>query len=251
MAELHAIELPKELDSYGPAALAGVRAAGLVATLVELVISARTGARTSSAFATRSRETARKILSRHGVEVTCSGPLPKGPVVVVANHLTYLDPLVVSSLVPCRSIAKGETRSWPLVGPGMEGLGVIFVRRGDAHSGAIALRRALRVLATGISVLNFPEGTTSDGRSVGSFQRGAFGLAAIARVPIVPARIVYDTDLAPWFGGQTFVPHYAKLARVRRVGARVCFGDPIEAHPMDDPATIAGRARQVISAFRP
>jgi len=92
--------------------------------------------------------------------------------------------------------------------------------------------------------------TTSDGRDVGPFLRGAFGLACIAGAPIVPARIGYDSDLAPWFGGRTFLPHYARLARVPRLRAGVCFGDPIEVRPTDDPLAVAARAREVIAGLR-
>jgi 1-acyl-sn-glycerol-3-phosphate acyltransferase len=250
MAGLRALDFSYDPDSFGTTALAAMRAAGLVATLTELVVRARGGERSAAAFAERARRTAQKILDGHGVDVAAAGTVPRGPAVVVANHLTYLDPLVVSSLLPCLSIAKGETRGWPLIGPGLEGLGVIFVRRGDASSGAVALRRAHRALRSGTAVLNFPEGTTSDGRDVGPFLRGAFGLARIAGVPIVPARIGYDSDFAPWFGGRTFVPHYAKLARVPRLRASVCFGDPIQVHPSDESLGVAARARDVIAGLR-
>jgi 1-acyl-sn-glycerol-3-phosphate acyltransferase len=250
MSGLRALALSYDEDSFGTAALAAMRAAGLVATLAELVMVARRGERSAAVFAERARKTAQKILDGHGVEVAAAGAIPRGPVVVVANHLTYLDPLVVSSLLPCLAIAKGETRKWPLIGPGLEGLGVIFVRRGDPHSGAVALRCAHRALRAGTPVLNFPEGTTSDGRDVGPFLRGAFGLARIAGVPVVPARVAYDSDHAPWYGGRTFVPHYARLARVPRLRASVCFGDPIEVRLNDDPLTAAARVRDVIAGLR-
>jgi len=224
-----------------PEARATLRAAGLLATITRLCLEARLGATSASAYAARAQRTARRILDGHGVAVTAK--------VVVANHVGYLDPLVISSLLPCLSIAKGETRGWPLIGPGLSGLGVLFVRRGDAHSGAVAMRRALRALGSGTAVLNFPEGTTSDGRRVGPFRRGIFGLARLAGVAVVPAFIEYGDDRVPWFGGQTFAPHYARLARVRRVEARVRFGDPIVSHGSDDAEGIARRARAVVSAL--
>jgi 1-acyl-sn-glycerol-3-phosphate acyltransferase len=144
-----------------------------------------------------------------------------------------MDPLVVSAAAPCVSIAKGETADWPLIGRGLRALGVLFVRRGDAHSGAVTLRRALRALRRGAAVLNFPEGTTSDGRHVGDFRRGIFGLATLAGVPVVPTRIVYSNESAHWYGGQSFLPHYWKLAGVPRLIARVFFGDELAAPHRD------------------
>src|SRR5258708_20925617 len=90
------------------------RALGLVGTIARVLVEARIGASSASALAERAQRTARTILAAHGIDVSSSGSAPRGPVVVVANHVSYLDPLVVSSLVPCISIAKDEAQSWPL-----------------------------------------------------------------------------------------------------------------------------------------
>jgi 1-acyl-sn-glycerol-3-phosphate acyltransferase len=227
----------------------GSRAAGLVAIVAELLLEARLSAGSTIAFADRAQRTAQRLLDRHGVKVDAIGHRPMGRAVIVTNHVSYLDPLVVSSIVPCLSIAKGETRRWPLIGAALEGLGVLFVRRGDPYSGATTLRKAMRALEDGAAILNFPEGTTSDGRSLGPFLRGAFGLALLAGVPLVPARIAYDDAGVPWFGGAAFVPHYGSLARVPRVTARVRFGAPMTLAPGDDPARVASRAHAIIAAM--
>jgi 1-acyl-sn-glycerol-3-phosphate acyltransferase len=233
---------------------AAVRAFGLAAIVARLVVVARAvGAPSPGAFAERAQRTARAILALHGVDVRTSGCPPAGPVILVANHVSYLDPLVVSSVVPCISIAKGETAQWPLIGRGLQALGVVFVRRGDAHNGAVALRRAWRALRAGAPVLNFPEGTTSDGRDVGSFRRGCFGLARLAGVPVVPTRIVYEDERVPWYGGQTFMPHYWRVARVPSVVARVCFGEALSAREVaaavDRDEAFACLARAAVAAL--
>jgi 1-acyl-sn-glycerol-3-phosphate acyltransferase len=215
-----------------PRAISGARAAlracRLAAIVSRLVILGRAERGVSPVgFAHRAQRTANAILDAHGVRVTVSGRVPGAPALIVANHLSYLDPLVVASVAPCVSIAKTETVDWPLIGAGLRALGVVFVRRADPYSGAVALRRAGRALRDGASVLNFPEGTTCDGSEVGSFRRGVFGLARLAGKPIVPARISYGDDRVPWYGGETFVPHYAKVAGLLRVTARVSFGEPL------------------------
>jgi 1-acyl-sn-glycerol-3-phosphate acyltransferase len=226
------------------------KAIGLAGEVTRLVVEAEMETATShSGLARRAMRTARTILHVHGVDVRAVGREPHGPCVLVVNHLSYLDPLVVCSLLPCIAIAKGETRAWPLIGRGLAALGVIFVQRGDAASGATALRRARRALAAGATVLNFPEGTTSDGRGVGPFKRGIFGLARLAGVPVVPARVVYDDDRVPWFGGQTFAPHYWRLAGVAQVGAVVRFGAPLVTEPSEDAAALAARARGAVGAL--
>ncbi len=227
------------------------RAIGLAGAVTRLVVEAEMEREVTTVdLAWRAMRTARTILDVHGVDVRTDGPHPRGACIVVANHLSYLDPLLVSAVTPCISIAKGETRAWPLIGRGLKALGVIFVQRGDPHSGASAIRRAWRALRAGASVLNFPEGTTSDGRDVGPFKRGIFGLALLADVPIVPARITYSDDRAPWTGGETFAPHYWRLAGVSRLEARVRFGQAVRACRPERALDLAQRARDAVAELR-
>lgn len=228
--------------------MAVAKAIGLAGAVTRLVVEAEMEAQvTPRDLARRAMRTARTILHVHGVDVLTRGPEPRGPCIVVADHLSYIDPLVVAAVTPCVAIAKGETRGWPLIGRGLKALGVIFVQRGDPYSGASAIRAAWSALRAGATVLNFPEGTTSDGREVGPFQRGIFGLALLAGVPVVPARVSYDDVRVPWFGGETFAPHYWRLAGAARVGARVWFGDPLRVHGRDRADDLARRAHDAIT----
>jgi len=238
------------LDEGSPALRAARRGASLVGIIGRLLATASSeGPVKSTVYAERATRTARTILRVHGVDVRTSGPVPEGPFIVASNHVSYLDPLLVSAVVPCISIAKGETAAWPLVGPGLRALGVVFVRRGDPYSGARALRHAWRAVKGGVSVLNFPEGTTSDGRSVGPFRRGVFGLAALSETRILPVRIAFDDERVPWFGGSTFAPHYWKLSGVERVTAHVRIGRVVEAHRGDDARTLAKRAHDIVAGL--
>jgi 1-acyl-sn-glycerol-3-phosphate acyltransferase len=224
------------------------RAIGLAGAVTRLVVEAEmeTGV-TPRDLARRAMRTARTILHVHGVDVRTEGPPPHGACIVVANHLSYIDPLIVASVAPCIAIAKGETRGWPLIGRGLKALGVIFVQRGDPYSGAAAIRSAWRALRAGATVLNFPEGTTTDGSELAPFRRGIFGLALLAGVPLVPARVTYDDHRVPWVGAEPFAPHYWRLAGVSRVRARVHFGDAMTAHAAERAGELAGRAREAIA----
>jgi lyso-ornithine lipid O-acyltransferase len=226
------------------------RAAGLVVTTATLVVEGHVDRDASAAaIARRAERTARRLLTIHGVTVTAAGETPRAPAVLVTNHVSYLDPLVVAAVAPCIAIAKGEAERWPLIGAGLRALGVVFVQRGDAHSGAVALRRARRALEGGAIVLNFPEGTTGTGGAVAPFRRGIFGLARMAGVPVVPAHVSYDDDRVPWIGGQAFAPHYWRLSRTARIGARVRFGEPWTVGACDDPGAVAARARAAVIAL--
>jgi lyso-ornithine lipid O-acyltransferase len=164
----------------------------------------------------------------HGIDIEVQGALPKSPCVVVSNHLGYIDPVVLCSLIPCSPIAKAEIKNWAFVGAALERLNVSFVQRGNPASGARVLLRSLRALRAGVSVLNFPEGTTTRG-GLGPFHLGAFWLARRAGLPIVPIGMEFEDDSLCWVGDEAFLPHYAKLwwsSGRRRV--RVCVGQPLE-----------------------
>jgi 1-acyl-sn-glycerol-3-phosphate acyltransferase len=156
------------------------------------------------------RELCRRLSALHGFDVRQSGELPSSPCVLVCNHLGYIDPVVLCGLLPLSPIAKQELASWPGAGRVLARSNVIFVRRGDPYSGARALRRALRALESGVSVLNFPEGTTTSGRLL-PFHRGAFWLARRAGVRVVPVSMRLADPSLCWIDDQAFLPHYCRL----------------------------------------
>ncbi|MEW6272802.1 MAG: lysophospholipid acyltransferase family protein [Thermodesulfobacteriota bacterium] len=165
-----------------------------------------------------------RLCAQNGMRIAVSGPIPRGPVVLTANHVGYLDPVAVGSIVPCIPVAKREVERWPLIGRVGREHGVLFVRRGDAASGARALRVGQRVLAARVSLLNFPEGTTTTGETVLPFRRGVFGLARIADVPVVPVALSCDDAALTWTGDDPFLPHFVRTLARREIVLRVRFG---------------------------
>jgi 1-acyl-sn-glycerol-3-phosphate acyltransferase len=192
----------------------------------------------------------RQLTAIHGIQVAVEGAPPERPAVVVCNHLSYLDPVILGSLLPCAPIAKEELADWPGFGPAARRSGVIFVRRGDPWSGARALLKATRALRQGVSVLAFPEGTTTAGEMVLRFRWGVFGLARRLGVPVVPVRLDFDDPRLAWVGGQLFLPHYLRTAARPASRARVRFLDPIFPSPCDEPRLLAAHARQLIHRAR-
>jgi 1-acyl-sn-glycerol-3-phosphate acyltransferase len=179
----------------------------------------------------------------HGFEAHASGILPEAPAIYVANHRSYVDALVLASLFPSMPLAKGEVASWPIIGTSARSLGVVFVRRGDAHSGACALRQAWRGLDAGVSVLGFPEGTTSSSNDLLPFRRGLFGLARLAGAPVVPVSISYAEAGVDWVGDEWFLPHYFRTAMRKRTTALVRFGQALSPYAAGSPEDLAHLTR--------
>jgi 1-acyl-sn-glycerol-3-phosphate acyltransferase len=172
-------------------------------------------------------DVARELARVHGIQVTLSGALPDTPSIVVSNHISYIDPVVVGSLLPCAPIAKDEVVRWPVVGAPLERMGVIFVRRGNVHHSARALLRALHALEAGVSVLNFPEGTTSRDQLL-PFKYGIFGVARLTRLPVVPLALRFESPEMCWVGGELFLPHYLRATARTRVRVHVTVGKAID-----------------------
>jgi 1-acyl-sn-glycerol-3-phosphate acyltransferase len=113
-----------------------------------------------------------------------------GPFVVVANHQSILDILLLSRAPrEMKWIAKEELFRIPWVGWMLRMSGDIPIRRGDAESGGEALARARAYLARGMSVMLFPEGTRSKTGRLLPFKSGAFRLAAETGVPVLPVAL--------------------------------------------------------------
>jgi 1-acyl-sn-glycerol-3-phosphate acyltransferase len=190
------------------------------------------------------RETCCRLCDLHGFAIELEGALLNRPAIYVANHSSYIDPVVLGSVIACVPIAKAEIGGWPLFGATAQALGTLFVQRGDAWSGARALRGSLRALASGLPVLGFPEGTTSRDEVL-PFHRGLFGIARRAGVPIVPLALGYDDPRVAWVGAEWFLPHYLRTAMRPITRAWVRAGDPIT--PLSSPEETARLARARIA----
>ena len=177
--------------------------------------------------AERLRTACAEIARIHELRLGVRGAFPTRPVVIVTNHVGYLDAIAVAAVLPVAPIAKREVAAWPMIGTAASQLGVIFVERDAPASRVRALVQARAALAAGVSVLNFPEGTTTDGTQLLPFARGIFGLARLAGVPVVPVAIRCSPELA-WFGGASFVPHYIRTTKLAAPEIRLEVGTAIE-----------------------
>jgi 1-acyl-sn-glycerol-3-phosphate acyltransferase len=117
--------------------------------------------------------------------------LPMEPVVMVVNHSSYVDGLLLQAVLPTRYafVIKKEMSRVPLAGWLLRRLGAEFVDRFNRHSGAMDARRLLRTANTGTSLVFFPEGTFTGKPGLARFHGGAFAIAARTKVAVVPVVI--------------------------------------------------------------
>src|SRR6185369_10489209 len=113
---------------------------------------------------------ARLILWLLAVRVEASGAPPRPPFLLVANHLSYLDVLVLASRLPSVFVSKAEVRRWPLLGPICTALGTIYIDRGQRRDIPRVMAEIEAALDSGLGVVFFPEGTSSKGETVAPFK---------------------------------------------------------------------------------
>ena len=208
--------------------------------LLRLLVFARN--RTITGRAEWLQDTCRRIGRAIGLEVHVDGhDIARG--LLVSNHLSYLDVIVIGALHPCAFLSKAEVRSWPAIGWAARAAGTLFVRRESRADIARAADSISRLIESGGSVMVFPEGTSTDGSRVLPFHPGVFDSVAGSAAFITPIRIAYrlrDGDPAEdvcYWRDMTFVPHFLRLLSKERVIAKVRIGKPVPA--LDDRKSLA------------
>jgi 1-acyl-sn-glycerol-3-phosphate acyltransferase len=155
-------------------------------------------------------------------------PLPPG--LVVSNHLSYLDILAFGSIGPCVFVSKREVACWPLVGLFARAAGTIFIDR-HRRSDLVRVNALIeRALDAGVTVVLFPEGTSSDGCGILPLKPSALEPVAATRHPVTAAAVAYGlwdgsvADEVCYWREMTFLPHFLNLLTKRHVVARIGFG---------------------------
>lgn len=147
-------------------------------------------------------------------QVVPSGP---GGELLVANHVSWLDPLVIAATTPCRALAKSEIAGWPMIHSLAVGGGAIFIDRERLSKLPGTVREIADALRAGQSVAAFPEGTTWCGRGTGPFRPAVFQAAIDAGAPVRPVALRFRDRKGGLATGPAFVGDDTLLASLGRV----------------------------------
>ena len=197
-------------------------------TVLRLKVSAKLRGRCPHVATRHGHAWARRMVSLLGVRVEVHGSPPSGPVLLLANHRSYVDIAALLAQRPCAFLAKAEIEEWPLLGAAARATHTVFVRREDKASRRAARAGALALLQRGVAFAAFPEGTTSRGPGALPFFPGLFELAAKQRIPVVPVAIEYASRDDAWVGDDGFIPHFWGCFRKRRVELALAFGPVLQ-----------------------
>lgn len=154
------------------------------------------------------------------------------PLLLVANHVSWVDALIIQSIQPSIFVAKSEVQKWPVIGSIATACGVIFVDRGSPSSARRMVDDVSSALHHGYCVAGFPEGTSSEGSSVNLFHANIFEAAINHHTHVQPIAIRYTNPQtgalckkAAFIGDIGFVESLHQVMTSRGIVAKVHVGD--------------------------
>jgi 1-acyl-sn-glycerol-3-phosphate acyltransferase len=195
-----------------------------------------------------------------GIRISVQGaPSSRRPLLIVANHTSWLDIVIISSFLPVVFVAQHEVASWPIFGWLAKLQRSIFVNRGRRHEVHATIDRIAETLAAGDVVGIFPEGTSTDGTDVLPFRSALIGAVGetlrrteqFSTVFIQPVSLAYvgpNRQFAVWAreNHTPFIPHLLQVIRCRRIEAALAFGDPVAADKNSDRKALARRLQGAV-----
>lgn len=135
---------------------------------------------------------ASRVLAVLNVRLEVRGQPPaQGPVLLVANHVSWLDIVVMHAAGYCRFVSKADVRHWPLIGRLAEGAGTLFIERESRRDALRVVHHMADSLRAGDVLAVFPEGTTSNGIALLPFHANLLQAAIAAESPVQPVALTY------------------------------------------------------------
>lgn len=193
------------------------------------------------------------VARRVGVRVTLFGEPAGDGVLMVANHISWLDIALLGGYARPRFLSKQEVRHWPVIGWLADKSGTLFITRGKAGAAAQASATILQALQGGRAVLLFPEGTTTTGNDVRTFHARLLAPALDVGVRVQPVALRYPGSdglthpLVPYVDQQSLWDNLQGLLGEQEIRAEIHFLPPLETAGLDR-KTLAARCEQQVRA---
>ncbi|MDD2713088.1 MAG: lysophospholipid acyltransferase family protein [Simplicispira sp.] len=147
------------------------------------------------------------LLGHLGIALQVRGPLPLlGPVLLVANHLSWLDIVVMHAARHCRFVSKSDVQDWPLIGTLATAAGTLYIERRVRRDARRVVQQMAQALRERDVLAVFPEGTTGDGTVLLPFHANLLQAALDANAPVQPVGLRF-VDAAS--GAPSTAPVYA------------------------------------------
>ncbi len=172
------------------------------------------------------------------IRITTKGKVTKKePVVFVSNHMSYLDIMVLGAVLPGSFVSKADVRKWPIIGWIATLTGTVYVNRKKSEAGN-HMQSLEEAIDSGKNLILFPEGTTSEGKTVMPFKSSLFKIAELKSLTVQPVTLNYthinglpiqanERLKIAWIGDMELTPHMKELFNLGIIRAEVKIHDPI------------------------
>ena len=212
---------------------------------------------TSSQKEERIQVWALTLLARLAIKLIVIGQPPThGPVLLAANHISWLDIVVMHAARYCRFVSKADVKHWPLIGTLATGAGTLFIERESRRDAMRVVHHMAERLSAGDVLAIFPEGTTSNGVDLLPFHANLFQAAIAANVPVLPVALRFvDTgsgahSLAPcYIDDDTLLGSIWRTLCTPGIAAVVTFGE-LQSHSGRDRREWAAAVQATIAGLR-
>ena len=176
-----------------------------------------------------------------GIALVVKGnPALNGPLLLVANHMSWLDITALHAARFCRFVSKADIKKWPFIGQLASGIGTLFIERESRRDAMRVVQHMTASLNAGDVLGVFPEGTTSDGAGLLAFHANLFQAAIAANAPIQPVALQFiDTttgqrSTAPCYvGDDTLAQSVWRTLTTPNIAVLIHFGEPQNAEGRD------------------
>jgi 1-acyl-sn-glycerol-3-phosphate acyltransferase len=184
---------------------------------------------------------ARTMLARIAIKLVVNGAPPSaGPVLLAANHISWLDIVVMHAARHCRFVSKAEVGKWPVVGMLATAAGTLYIERESRRDALRVVHHMAECLGQGDVLAVFPEGTTGDGATVLPFHANLLQAAIAAHAPVQPVALHFadctsgGLSFAPcYIGDDTLVQSVWRTLKANNLEAVVSYGVPQTADGRD------------------
>ena len=174
------------------------------------------------------------LLEKIAIKLVVVGQAPaQGPLLLAANHISWLDIVVMLAARYCRFVSKADVRHWPLLGTLASGAGTLFIERASRRDAMRVVHHMAACLSAGDVLAIFPEGTTSDGVHLLPFHANLFQAAIAAQVPVLPVALRFvdaatgERSLAPcYINDDTLLGSIWRTLTAPPLCAVLTFGEP-------------------------
>jgi len=148
---------------------------------------------------------AQHMLAAMGLRLVTEGEAHPGPVLLVANHVSWLDILAIDASQPARFVSKADIRHWPVIGWLVACGGTLFIERERKRDAMRVVHQVAEALQQRDVIAMFPEGTTSDGHGLLPFHANLMQAAVVTQVPVQPIALRYGDAASPVSAAAAFI----------------------------------------------